>query len=123
METYTLAIYKNYSVERIPFYNRIYDDPVDWIAHLFYANVDCTTDNILIKIYGDFHQTFPNPPHLRITFTYNGITTAYFHISVDENGIGYTQPISQTGHAAKNILIKKQHQGKKITRKRKRKNK
>ena len=114
METGTIPIIKTYSVNRKRTFNSVYKGPVEWIAHLFYTTIDCNTDNVIITIYGDFHQTWPNPFHLRITFTYNGITSPNYHISTDEQGYGYIQPISQSGQPGmaaniKHSKVRKKH--------------
>ena len=86
--------YKKYTVERIPFRNTMYEGNTEWLAQWFYNNMDIHVDNILIEIKGDFHQTFPNPPHLSVRFKYNDLWTAVYHISVDPNGFIYAQPLN-----------------------------
>ena len=87
--------YKNYYVTRIPFRDKsIYNGDVEWVANWFYNNIEIHTDNILIEITGDFHQTFPNPPHLSIRFNYNKSWTPMYHISVDPNGFIYAQVLN-----------------------------
>ena len=89
-----IPVYKNYTVKRIPFRNNIYKDNVDWLAQWFYNNIENNTDNILIEIKGNFHQTYPNPPHLSVRFKYNDFWTAMYHMSIDQNGYVYAQPIN-----------------------------
>ena len=87
--------YKKYYVSRIPFRDKsIYNGDVEWVANWFYNNIEIHTDNILIEITGDFHQTFPNPPHLSIRFNYNKSWTPMYHISVDPNGFIYAQVLN-----------------------------
>jgi len=86
--------YKKYAVKRIPFRNTLYEGNTEWLAQWFYNNMDVHADNILIEIKGDFHQTFPNPPHLSVRFKYNDLWTAVYHMSVDQNGFIYAQPLN-----------------------------
>ena len=87
-----VPVIKNYSVSRLKFRDQsIYKDNADWLAHWFFSNIDMYTDNILIEITGDFHQTFPNPPHLSVRFKSNGDWTPMYHMSVDQNGFIYAQ--------------------------------
>jgi hypothetical protein len=87
--------YKKYTVKRIPFRNTMYGDSVDWLAQWFYNNMDIYADNIMIEIKGDFHQTFPNPPHLSVRFKSNDLWTAMYHMSIDPNGFIYAQPLNE----------------------------
>ena len=89
-----IPVYKKYTVKRIPFRNSIYKDNVDWLAQWFYNNIENNTDNILIEITGDLHQTFPNPPHLSVRFKYNDFATAMYHMSVDQNGYVFAQSLN-----------------------------
>jgi len=35
--------------------------------------MDSSSDNIIIHVYGDYHQTYPNEPHLSVSYEYRPI--------------------------------------------------
>lgn len=89
-----VPVYKRYTVKRITFKNSVYEGETEWLAQWFYNNMDNYSDNILIEIKGDFHQTFPNRPHLSVRFKSNDLWTGVYHMSVDQNGFVYAQPLN-----------------------------
>ena len=119
-----VPVIKNYSVSRLKFRDQsIYKENADWLAHWFYTNMDAYTDNILIEITGDFHQTFPNPPHLSVRFKSNNSWSPMYHMSVDQNGFIYAQALPSTVNYRKKGKTKKgksKKKGKKKIKSRKR---
>tara|TARA_Y100000389_G_C17466198_1_gene525810 strand:+ start:2394 stop:2774 length:381 start_codon:yes stop_codon:yes gene_type:complete len=113
--TYTISIPimipssvdKTYTVQRRSAKNSSYSGDITGIALWFYSqNVD--VDNINIIIDGDFHSTYPNPPHLTVEINYDGLTTGKLHMSLNENGYWYPQPIQQPNYGGrKKIKAKK----------------
>mgnify|MGYP000038065521 CR=1 FL=1 len=99
MSSYTISIpviqnvNKTYTVEKKKVNNNIYPGDISGIAFWFYSN-NIEADNINIIIYGNFHSTFPNPPHLSVEITYGGYNTGKLHMSVDANGYWFAQPMS-----------------------------
>ena len=67
---------KKITVNLIPFRGVIYEEDVDWIVHWFYSYHDTNINNLIINIKGNVHVTEPNPPHVSVTFEYNGYKSA-----------------------------------------------
>ena len=90
MEEYTRIFYlpvnKNYKVNRISTFGKTYNGDCEGLAQWYYANINQYSDNLIINIYGDFHQTFPNPYHLTVDYDNDGETTGKLHMSIDHNG-------------------------------------
>ena len=84
---------KTYNVVREKIINKIYLGDVSGIALWFYQTQNIHVDNIKIIIYGDFHNTFPNPQHLTVEITYPGYRSGRLHMSIDEYGNWYQQPL------------------------------
>lgn len=99
---------KTYNVIRKSFRGQIYYGDVERIADWFYQTVDNQPDHITIIIYGGIHQTFPNPQHLTVEFTYDDFTTGRLHMSIDDYGYWYQQPLSFGGRK-KNSKSRKTH--------------
>ena len=113
-----VPVLKNYSISRLKFRDQsIYKENVDWLAHWFYTNMDAYTDNILIEITGDFHQTFPNPPHLSVRFKSNGYWSPMYHMSVDQNGFIYAQALPSINQSKKGKSKKSKSKKKKKNKK------
>lgn len=108
MEEYTTSIYlpveKKFKVTRSKFRGTKYTGPTEGLAQWYYINVDPNADNITINIYGDFHQTYPNPMHLSVEYESSGSTSPKYHMSIDQYGNFYDQ---QLGLAFKKRLKKK----------------
>ena len=109
-------IEKHYSINIIPFRGTEYKDDTDWIAYWFFTQYtnDPEIDNVTIHIKGDFHITYPNPPHLSIYITYeNGTKTKMLHLSQDADGNGYLQPLTLAGKGKKTKKRKQKRKYKK----------
>ena len=72
MEDYTTFAYvpveKKYRVQRNKFHGKKYEGNCDGLAQWYYTNMNYNTDNIKIYIFGDLHQTIPNPYHLSVEY-------------------------------------------------------
>jgi len=110
METYNVNTYvpavKKYNVQRIEFMGGKYNGNCDGLAHWYYMNMNTDADNINIYIYGDLHQTIPNPYHLSVEYEDNGMRTGKFHMSPDGYGNFYKQEMT-TGSKKKKKKKKK----------------
>lgn len=88
-----VSIEKKFKVDLIPHNGEKYDGDVDWIAHWFYNYYGSHIDDLKINIKGNEHETYPNPPHLSVSFEYNGYVTPMHHLSIDrQSGMIYLQP-------------------------------
>jgi hypothetical protein len=105
------TIKKNYNIKITPVkqYNSTYSGPVEWIPYWFYTQYDTESDNVTFEILGDFHETFPNPPHLSIKAIYeNGNILPIIHLSYDSyTKQGYIQPVNAYGRKKKKLSKKK----------------
>lgn len=121
-ETYKINIpcqcVKTYNVIRKSFRGQIYRGNVERIADWFYQTVDNKTNNITLILHGGIHQTFPNPQHLTVEFKYDGSTTGRLHMSVDDYGYWYQQPLSFGGRN-NNSRPRKTHKSHKSSKSRK----
>lgn len=85
---------KKFTVNFIPFNGKIYEEDVDWIAYWFYTYHDTNINDLIINIKGNIHSTYPNKPHISVTFEYNGYKSPVYHLTNDiENGMVYMQPL------------------------------
>ena len=75
------------------------------LASWYYNNVNIYAKNLIINIYGDYHTTFPNPPHLSIEFVDGRNNTGRLHMSWDGQKF-YQQPLS-VGRKIKRSKTKK----------------
>lgn len=115
-------ITKNYDINITKFKGTIYEGDTNWIAEWFYTQYEPFADNVLFHIRGDFHETYPNPPHLSIKIEYdNKMETPWLHLSMDEYGKGYIQNLAIAGKKRQSIKKHKQHKGNKITKTKKNK--
>lgn len=126
METYNVNTYepvvKKYNVKRIFYMGGKYNGDCNGLAHWYYMNMNPHTDNINIYIYGDFHQTIPNPYHLTVEYEDNGIRTDKFHMSSDGYGNFYKQELyAGKKKKKKSGSKKKKKSGKKKSDKKKKK--
>ena len=113
---------KNYDVKITKFKGSIYEGDTEWIPEWFYSHYDPYADNVIFHIRGDFHVTYPNPPHLSIKVEYpDGSITEWLHISVDEYGKGYIQNLGIAGEKKSSVKSRKIRKGKRVTRGRKNK--
>ena len=93
-----VPVEKKYSVQRNKFHSKKYEGDCDGLAQWYYTNMNPNTDNIKIYIFGDLHQTFPNPYHLSVEYEEeNGIKTERYHMSSDGYGNFYKQEIMRAG--------------------------
>ena len=112
----TLNIVRHYNIVLTKFQNKIYQDDPTWIARWFFNNY--LYDNVTFEIQGNMHNTFPNPEHLSVRVIYeNGYTSEWLHLSKDENGDGYSQPLVIGMGNKKNGKKNGTKNGKKNTRK------
>ena len=92
-------ITKNYDIIITNFKGTIYQEDPQWIAEWFYTHYQPYANNVIFHIRGDFHTTYPNPPHLSIKIEYpNGDVSGWLHISMDEYGKGYLQDFKNAGY-------------------------
>ena len=100
----------------------MYEGDTNWIAVWFYSQYEPFQDNVIFHIRGDFHTTYPNPPHLSVKIEYpNGITSSQLHVSVNEYGKGYLQNLEIAGQKRRSIKKRNQHKQQKITKRKKNK--
>lgn len=93
-----ISVPKSYTVHRHKTHGTRYMKSADWIAEAFYREYDENANNIAIHIYGDFHRTYPNEPHLRVEITHNRMHTGMLHFSINpQNGFGYIQYMHTRG--------------------------
>ena len=98
----TFPFKKTYNVIRKKFNGESYRGDVSGIANWFYNAIDNRPDNITITIDGNFHTTFPNPPHLTTEITYDGNSSGRLHMSLDQNGYWYQQILPSGGKRKSN---------------------
>lgn len=96
METRRIIAYipseKTYRVHRHKFRGRLYEGNCDGLAQWYYTYANPNTDNLTVHIFGDIHQTFPNPFHLSVEYEEeNGTKTNRYHMSSDGYGNFYKQ--------------------------------
>ena len=91
--TVTVPVVKKYSVMRHKFRESIYRGDCRDIAIWYYSTVDSSPDNIIIHTYGDIHQTYPNRPHLSVSYEIDGHISPRYHMSIDPYGYYYAQPL------------------------------
>ena len=102
------SVNKRYTIDRRKVRNTSYLGDISGIALWFYQTQNIDIDNINIIVYGDFHTTYPNPPHLTVEITYPGFTTGRLHMSQDANGYWFPQLIQQPNYrGGKKIKAKK----------------
>ena len=108
---------KNYDVKITKFKGTIYSNDTEWIAEWFYTQYQPYTDNVTFHIRGDFHTTYPNPPHLSVEIEYPDKTlSGWLHLSMDEYGKGYVQNLDIAGNKKKSIKINKNKKAKRHQR-------
>ena len=114
------AITKNYDVKITKFKGSIYEGDIEWIAEWFYTQYQPFSDNVIFHIRGDFHVTYPNPPHLSVKIEYpDGTLSEWLHLSIDEYGKGYIQDMGIAGLKKYSIKTRKSRKQRKKSRKRK----
>lgn len=91
--TVHIPIIKKYSVTRHKFRNSIYRGDCSGLAIWYYSHMDASSDNIIIHVYGDYHQTYPNEPHLSVSYETDNHTSQRYHMSIDSYGYYYIQPL------------------------------
>ena len=91
-------ISKNYDIKITKFKGSIYEGDTEWIVEWFYTQYQPFADNVIFHIRGDFHVTYPNPPHLSVKIEYpDGTVSEWLHLSIDEYGKGYIQDMAIAG--------------------------
>ena len=106
METHSIVAYipskKTYRVQRHKFRGKLYEGNCDGLAQWYYTHVNPTTDNLHIHVFGDVHQTFPNPYHLSVEYEEEtGAKTERYHMSSDGYGNFYKQALSSRANLKK----------------------
>ena len=110
---------KTFKVDRKTFkgtkyMGNIYDCSL--LATWYYNNKNIYAEDLIINIYGGYHTTFPNPPHLTVEFK-NGNDdpgTGRLHMSWDSTQF-YQQPLL-SGRKKIKISKKKSKKKKKISK-------
>ena len=103
-------ITKNYDVKITKFKGTEYKGNTEWIAEWYYTQYQPFADNVIFHIRGDFHETYPNPPHLSVKIEYpDGSVTGWLHLSIDEYSNGYLQNLPIAGQKRRSIKKRKQH--------------
>jgi len=111
-----INVVRHYNIIRTRFKNSIYNDNTEWIARWYFDNY--LEDNVTFEVRGSVHVTFPNPPHLSVRVIYqDGTMTDWLHLSQDENGVGYIQPLGMGIKFKKNLTSKKKFKKLKTLRK------
>ena len=88
----TQYIRKTYTIECVARNGPAYEENTQWIAFCIFNSFP-QIDDIHITVKGSFHFTYPNPEHISVSFTHNDINSGDLHLSIDEFGMGYIQPI------------------------------
>lgn len=108
------VVAKNYDIKITKYKGTEYKGDTQWIAEWYYTVYEPFMDNVIFHIRGDFHQTYPNPPHLSIKIEYpDNSFSSWLHLSIDEYGKGYVQNFNIAGKKSrkrkkrKSILRKK----------------
>ena len=108
--TVHIPIIKKYSVTRHKFRNSIYRGDCSGLAIWYYSHMDSSSDNIIIHVYGDYHQTYPNEPHLSVSYETDNHTSQRYHMSIDQYGYYYIQPLlSSIKKSRKSRKSRKRH--------------
>tara|TARA_A100001015_G_C14475835_1_gene513580 strand:+ start:97 stop:462 length:366 start_codon:yes stop_codon:yes gene_type:complete len=79
---------KTFKVDRKTFKGTKYQGNINdcsLLASWYYNNVNIYAKNLIINIYGDYHTTFPNPPHLTVEFVDGTNNTGRLHMSWNGN--------------------------------------
>ena len=114
------AVSKNYDVKITKFKGSIYEGDTEWIPEWFYTHYQPFADNVIFHIRGDFHVTYPNPPHLSVKIEYpDGTLSEWLHLSIDEYGKGYIQDLTIAGQKKSSIKTRKSRKPKKSRKTRK----
>lgn len=114
------AVSKNYDVKIAKFKGSIYEGDTEWIPEWFYTHYQPFADNVIFHIRGDFHVTYPNPPHLSVKIEYpDGTLSEWLHLSIDEYGKGYIQDLTIAGQKKSSIKIRKSKKRRKSRKRRK----
>jgi len=106
---------KTFTVNRINVRNEKYMGNINdcsLLALWYYNNKNIYSKNLIINIHGDYHETFPNPPHLTVEFLDDKNTTGKLHMSW--NGENFYQQIL---YGFKKKHSKKKHSKKKHSKK------
>lgn len=99
---------KNYDVKISKYKGTIYQGDTYWIAEWFYTQYQPHANNVIFHIRGDFHTTYPNPPHLSIKIEYpNANESSWLHVSLDHYGKGYLQNLEIAGYKKPSIKSRK----------------
>mgnify|MGYP000094051417 CR=1 FL=1 len=75
------------------------------LANWYYNNKNTHAKDLIINIYGDYHVTFPNPPHLTVEFVDGTNNTGRLHMSWDGNQ--FYQQVLAFGRKKKKSIKKK----------------
>ena len=115
-----IDVLKTYDVKITPFRGASYTEDTTWIAYWYYTQYDQNADNVTFEIRGNFHQTYPNPPHLSIrVISPDGKITPWLHLSINQAGLPYLQPLTIAGKMRKKTKKHNQKNSKKKIRQKK----
>ena len=106
---------KTFKVNRINFRGSKYMGNINdcsLLATWYYNNKNIYAKDLIMNIYGDYHTTFPNPPHLSIEFVDGTNNTGRLHMSWDGNQF-YQQSLSFGAKKKKSKLKKSKNKSKK----------
>ena len=111
-----------WTLTRNTFRGTTYEGNANGLVGWYYANLmpwvhPTPTHKLEIVINGGFHQTFPNPEHLSVTYIYDGVSSPVYHMSINDRGNFYAQPHP---HARHKKQPKTKTQPKKQTKRRRR---
>ena len=112
------VVTKNYDIKITKYKGTEYKGETQWIAEWYYTVYEPFMDNVIFHIRGDFHETYPNPPHLSIKIEYPDNTLSnWLHLSIDKDGKGYIQNFNIAGKKNKSKKRKKRKKRKSILKK------
>ena len=112
------VVTKNYDIKITKYKGTEYKGDTQWIAEWYYTVYEPFMDNVIFHIRGDFHETYPNPPHLSIKIEYPDNTLSnWLHLSIDKDGKGYIQNFNIAGKKNKSKKRKKRKKRKSILKK------
>ena len=99
---------KTFKINRIKVRGKTYMGDMNdcsLLASWYYENINIYAKDLIINIYGDYHQTGPNPYHLSVEFVNGKDNTGRLHISWD--GYKFYQQILPSGRKKKKSKTKK----------------
>ena len=77
------------------------------LASWYYNNKNVYAKDLIINIYGDYHVTFPNPPHLTVEFKNGNDDPGTGRLHMSWNGNQFYQQVLPFGRKKKKSKKKK----------------